>query len=545
MIQSMCDPKMMKNILAKLAAGILFVLLLSLLLAYISSGYQNLHSWATFLLVGLLGAICVFGCWWAVQKCEGSTLPSSLLILLLLAVFLRLAAGVIWYITLPNLGHGSPTEQAGYVMADAHQRDMVAWELAQSSEPLWKAFNVGRAADQYGGLLFLSAFLYRFIGGAIHQPLQIVLLAAAVSALAVLFTWSFAQRVWNQKVAWTAAWILALFPEAILLGSSQMREAFTSTLVIMAFYGFISYMQDRTWSGLAWSLGAILLFLPFSPPFAALLVLLLGLTAIFGYTPELRKVTSRISMFQQRYAWVIIVCVILLVLVSVWFVLDQFTPEKITSPVGMVNWWVRKSAEWQAHLAERASGKIQAIFDRTPEWTHAPLLLAYGVAQPLLPAALIATSQAPIWQVIAIWRALAWTILLILLIYATWRAWRWNSDAITKTLTIVVWLIILIASFRGGGDQWDNPRYRATFIGIQAAVAGWGWVEYRNSNDRVFKYILAWVALTVLWFIPWYLYRRFSFPWPVEDLFMTLGYATATTALYILVDQVHSKKRAK
>jgi hypothetical protein len=77
----------------------------------------------------------------------------------------------------------------------------------------------------------------------------------------------------------------------------------------------------------------------------------------------------------------------------------------------MINWWINKSADWQAHLTERASGKIQAIFDRTPEWSHAYLLLVYGIAQPLLPAALVVTSQAPIWQGIAIWRAMGWTIL--------------------------------------------------------------------------------------------------------------------------------------
>ncbi len=112
----------------------------------------------------------------------------------------------------------------------------------------------------------MSAFVYRYFGSLYHQPLLMVVLAAACSALAVLFTWAFARRVWGEKVATITAWALFLYPEAVLLGSSQMREAFTIPLVAAAFYGLVRYRDDRSKSGLVWMLVALLITTYFLDP---------------------------------------------------------------------------------------------------------------------------------------------------------------------------------------------------------------------------------------------------------------------------------------
>ena len=107
--------------------------------------------------------------------------------------------------------------------------------------------------------------------------------------LAILFTWAFARRAWREQVSRLAAWILFLYPEAILLGSSQMREAFLVTLIIAAFYGLLRYERDRSLTGLAWMLAPLALCLPFSPPVAALalaaLVFLAVVLLIRAYRP--------------------------------------------------------------------------------------------------------------------------------------------------------------------------------------------------------------------------------------------------------------------
>src|SRR5690606_2788577 len=153
------------------------------------------------------------------------------------AMLLRFALGAVWLLGLPAWGYDTDVQNHGYVMEDAYNRDTAAWVFAHSGEPLVEAFRGYSATDQYGGLLFLSAAVYRYLGAEIHQPLLVLMLAAAVSGLAVAFTWAAAQRGFGGKVARLAAWGLALYPEAVLLGSSQMREAFTVCLVPMLLLG--------------------------------------------------------------------------------------------------------------------------------------------------------------------------------------------------------------------------------------------------------------------------------------------------------------------
>ena len=192
-----------------------------------------------------------------------------------------------------------------------------------------------------------------------------VTLSAAFSSLAILFTWGFAPtRVWSDRVAGLAAWLLAVYPEALLIGSSQMREAFTVTLVAAAFYGLACYLQDRSRNGLVWMVMALVLLLPFSPPFAGLLMLMLVLQALITQ-PEMIWGLLR----KKRYAGLILAALAVLILLGVWVTWGSFAPEGISNPVELVGWWVKKSADWQAHLSERASGWVQKTFDSTPEWT--------------------------------------------------------------------------------------------------------------------------------------------------------------------------------
>ena len=103
-------------------------------------------------------------------RCAAKRSRDHLALLLVGAALLRLALGVLWYTSLPSAGYASPAELRGYVMADAYDRDRGAFELARSEKPLWRAFQGSyHRADQYGGLLFFSAWLYRYAGRR-HPP---------------------------------------------------------------------------------------------------------------------------------------------------------------------------------------------------------------------------------------------------------------------------------------------------------------------------------------------------------------------------------------
>ncbi len=499
----------------------------SLGLAWVSSRFADIRGFGSFGGVFAIAAGISLGSWYMLRRDKVLNIPLWLGWLLLVGVLVRLAAGVLWFTGMPDLGHGTAAEQAGYVMADAYQRDQAAWELAKSPKPLERAFLGYRSADQYGGLLFISALVYRYLGGQVHQPLLIVVLAAVASSLAVLFTWGFSVRAWDGGVAKVAAWGVALYPEAVLLGSSQMREAFTITLVAISFYGLVRYWQERTWHGLLWCSGSLILCVPFSPPIAALLLgMLVVQAAIMG--------KWRVS--EGGRLWLLLGICALVVVVALWVAWAQFAPQSVSNPIGIVSWWLRKSADWQQYLSERASGWLQKIFEYTPIWFHGPFLLVYGIVRPFLPAALVDKSVA-IWQGIAIWRAAGWTLLLSFLVYAPVRAIRGIPERrFVMGLSLVVWLGILVASFRGGGDQWDNPRYRAAFASLQVALAAWVWSGQCRRADPWFRRALIGVGIILAWFLPWYLRRYTAFTWPVVDLFKTVGLGVFSAVLFFVWD---------
>ncbi len=531
-----------KNIFQKLvwiAGFLLFLLFLACGLAWTASGFTILLGWGSFFWVLLLCAGLLLGGWRLLRDEK----PARWLFYLLVgAALLRLAMGALWFATLPVWGHGTPAERAGYVMGDAARRDIVAWKLGHSTNPLSAAFEDNRSVDQYGGLLFLSAFVYRYFGSLYHQPLLMVVLAAACSALVVLFAWGFARRVWGEKVATITAWALFLYPEAVLLGSSQMREAFTIPLVAAAFYGLARYRDDRSKSnrsksGLVWMLVALLITTFFSTLSG---ILLLG-ALVLASLALLKPLSSK--ALQSRWFWISLVLLVVIGMAVLWLGLREVTPPKLTNPIAMLSWWLRKSASLQSYLSEHASGWTQKIFKLTPEWMQLPLLLIYGVVQPFLPAALVVGSDAPIWHWITLWRSLGWTLLLGLLAFAPFHSLRKNGmQAIVGMMTIIIWLVILVAAFRGGSDMWDNPRYRAIFASLQIALAAQIWVEEDRTRDPWLKRALLMAVAILVWFFPWYMQRYYSIGWSITDPFRILGLGIFSGALLVIADWVRPER---
>jgi hypothetical protein len=537
-----------KNII-KISLLVFGLLGLSLFLAWTASGFYNVEYFPAFLGFSLLASAIIGLGWFLVSRKE--VLPGWLLALIIGAALLRLGMGVIWYTILPHAGYNSPSENKGYVMSDAHKRDRAAWELSQSGQSLLDAYGKYRKADQYGGLLFLSASLYRGIGGSGHTPLGMVEITAAFSALVVLFAWAFVKEAWSQdprndQIARLAALGLAIYPEAVLLGSSQMREAFLITLVMSAFYGLAVYRRQRTWVGPAWILGSLVLTLFFSPPIAGLtLVCLLAVGLIWGGFIQS-------DYKHKRWFWIALALTALVILIGSYFALERLTQRDFNNPLELLNWWFQRSAEFQAHLTKRSSGWVQRIFRSTPEWSHTPLLLAYGSVQPFLPAALGDLSGVLIWRLISIVRAVGWTLLWPLLLYAPIRAFSRNKglkpepgELLARALSLVVWSVILIAAFRAGADLWDNVRYRATFAGLQIILATWAWVSYRTAPDPWLRRALILVLSVLAWFMPWYIGRYTEFEWLVFDPFVTLGLGIVTGLLIISAEAIRQRKTRK
>jgi hypothetical protein len=130
---------------------------------------------------------------------------------------------------------------------------------------------------------------------------------------------------------------------------------------------------------------------------------------------------------------------------------------------------------------------------------------------------------------------LGWYLLLPLLVFApfigkrfpkeTRLAWWW--------LCLAAWLWILVASFRAGGDQWDNPRYRLILMFFQALLGGQVWVYWRTSRDAWFGRLLAVEIVFLLVFGYWYAGRYSGLPIPDISL-PIVGVVILVGALAIL-----------
>ncbi|MCX8062290.1 MAG: glycosyltransferase family 39 protein [Anaerolineales bacterium] len=501
---------------------------LAFLLAFLSNRFRNVEGWGNFLAALVLASFVLWVGWYLLRREEP---PSWLGRLLVGAAVLRLALGALWFVLLPTVGFGSPAERSGYVMADAYNRDRAAWRAAKSDLPLTKLITgrVYRKVDQYGGLLFLSAGYYRILDGNAHRPLLMIVLTAAFSALAVIFVWGIGTIAFGRRVARLAAWFMALYPEAVLLGSSQMREAFLIPLVALSLYGILRWLHRHEWQGAALCAVGLLSTYPFSPPSSALaLFLLLCIAGIGGDGGLLRR----------KRVWAAILMVLLLIAVGIWFSWGRFAPHKYQNPFSIAAWWFKISAGLQTYLSIQDSGWMQKIARPLPEWARFTLMTLYGVSRPLLPAALIAQSAKPFWQAIAVWRAVGWTILLAFLLIAPLLALRRASGIESSerrfvlALSLAVWVGILIASMRGGADLWDNPRYRAMLAAPQVLLAAWVWVNYRQRQETWIKHVVIALGLVLMWFVPWYLRRYTRFVWPLSDFFVTLGLGVASALFY-------------
>ena len=445
-----------------------------------------------------------------------------------LAFAVRLIVGITLYLALPVYGHDSEDDNAGYVFTDARRRDDQAWDLATSERPILVAFTDKFAYDQYGGLLAFSAFVYRYFSPDALRPLMLVLLSAFLGALGVPFLWRGVNQIFGEKVAWASTWIFALYPESILLGASAMREPYLLTFSAMAFLGFVNFGVQEL--APASDSGATA---PFDSRVTSRVMLGIGLLGMLLISPAVALATLIIFagwiFFTRERAdisWIMILLFAIIFFVGLFFLstsLNRSGEFDATSPLHVINDWLRLAVRWDAYQLERESGWVQKIFDESPAWIRLPFVTIYGLFQPVLPATLIRPTK-PIRTVITLLRGLGWYALIPLLILSfvaaagsesrKMRAERSEplgerSRSVILWLSLFSWTWIVLAALRGGGDLWDNPRYRTILFLWQSIIAGYVWVWWRETGNVWFKRILAMEGVFLLIFTQWYASRYY------------------------------------
>lgn len=436
-----------------------------------------------------------------------------------LGFFLRLAIGVVLFAGLPVWGYDEPGQQAGYIFLDAYERDRQAWGLAQTSDPVWTAFTEEFRTDQYGGLLALSALVYRALSPAVHQPLIIMVLAAFIVAAGIPFLYRASKTLWGPGVSAAAVWIYTLYPESLLLGASQMREPFIMGFSAVAFWAVLDRDADRR-NRLATALAALLGLTLISSRVTIPVVTVLA--GVYLLARDIWPATMR-----QRIFWLVGGTAIAAVLV--WYGYS----------------WLHESALWDAVLTTRGSGWMQLLVEVVGKRMRVPLVTLYGLTQPVLPGAVIEPAS-PFAHVISTFRAVGWYAIAPIIVYAPLAAFQIKA---AKERRILLWLAfaviawIVIASLRAGGDVWDNPRYRTHFMIWIALVVAWGWQWARETRSTWLPrfYLIEGIFLAFLTI--WYL-GRYPTIIPLIRFTVMLSWIAGLSLLVVIVGLWRDRTRS-
>ncbi len=483
---------------------LIFCVLLGLLcgatVAFLNPGEKP---WIGFLSASLLSGASLFALGWIWKKLGGNR---TLAWAVFLTFLLRLGIGIFLFIALPVFGYDEDPTNAGYLYLDAYRRDGDAWQLAQSGDPIMSAFQEEFTTDQYGGLLTLSAAVYRVFSPDSHRPLLILILTSFFSAFGLPFFWKALRKRWDEKLANLAAWFYALYPESVILGASQMREPMLIGLSAIAAWGVMEWKSNKTRSLLALVLSFIcMLFFSFKAAGA----IMAGMLVWFW----LQNIQPGITKTWRLVGYgLLILCLV----AGIFF-----------------SWsWLVSSSKWDLYLMELSSGRIQWEVELIGEAGRAPFIIAYGIAQPVLPAAIMYPGI-PLNRSIAIFRSLGWYLLAPLLITSVLLLWKERSRENRYLLLFFLFLTALwtlISSARAGGDQWDNPRYRSIFLIWMIIPAAWAFLTTLKEHFPWLWRLLALEIFYIGFFIQWYLsryyglFKRMDF-WPMVRLLGGVGFA--------------------
>lgn len=467
---------MKRRILFSAASGIL----IGIMVAIINPG---ISPWIGFLTAGIMGAAGVYLLQFIIAKFDGNKQVKAAVIS---AFTIRLLIGILLFVLLPVRGYDESYNNNGYLYLDAYRRDSDAWELAKSSAPITAAFQEEFSTDQYGGLLSLSAFIYRYLSPDAHRPLLILILTSFFSALGIPFLWDAVKRRWNKKTANAAIWILALYPESIILGASQMREPILIGLSAVAFWGVTIWNKSKKKSAIAITVSLLAMVFISSKATAAIFAAI----AIWFWIDNIYERSQKTT---RVLSWMVIAILLAFGLFLSW------------------NWLI-DSSRWDISLMESASGRIQWELELLGEKFQAPFIITYGLAQPVSPATIVYPGI-PMTRAVAIFRALGWYLLVPLMLAGFILIWRKENKKDRRILFLffmfcAIWT--LVSSARAGGDQWDNPRYRSIFLIWMAFTAGWAWVETLKKRSFWLWRLLLVEIIYISFFIQWYLSRYYS-----------------------------------
>ena len=449
--------------------------------------------------------------------------PGRIIVVITAAAFLvRLAVGIGLYLALPEFGYDTDVQNAGYSYSDAFIRDQGSYSKAFPEKVTKEDISEIYIADQYGGLSMISMAAYRLFSADVHRPLLMVCFSAFAFGLAALFTWKAIQLEWSSKVALIAVIVLAAYPEGIMLGSSQMREPILIALASVSFWAIVSFKQGMRQIRVYLLFGITTLLACWMSIPVGLVILMVEVG--FLMVDWISRVNAK------KWKWLksgIFASFLIVALFAGWA-------------------WLKNTLYYDAYLTESESGMVAAIVKTIGTRWRILFVLLYGLIQPVLPAALVYQSL-PVWKGIAILRAVGWYFAIPFLLYgigAIGKETRKNQNWGLLWLTLLMLVWVVVSSARAGGDQWDNPRYRAVFLPWLALIIGWVWHHLHQTRSAWFWRIVLLESAFVLLFTNWYLNRVLGTGIPIPINILLIAYCVLVV-IVIMAGVIWDHKRKK
>jgi hypothetical protein len=487
--------------------------------------------WSGYSILFTLGLLALSALW----RSAGS--PRTLGWMLILSLVLRLGLGIFFSFVLPVYGNDNEVHQGGYIYRDAFTYDKQAWNLAASGDPLWKAFDRSYGIEeQYGGLTFTLSLSYRLFSPDVHRPWLTILLSALMGAMGVMFAWRGAREACGETVAMTLGWIMALYPESLLSGCSQIREPFLLLFIAMLLWAAVTWQGSRQRTAWLWLVGGILGLFLFSPGAAVETLIVLGVWVWLA-----RKEVH------LRWWWIGGGAAVIVLAGLLFSQIVAGTLKVQGGPLANLVNWLKYSMNFGAYVTTLNSGWLQTIFETLPKSFHLPFIVAYGIAQPVLPAAIADPAVWPM-RLIGILRGLGWYALLPFLLYSLRPIWK-TEDRHERMAWFWLWLAawgwIILASARGGGDQWDNPRYRVILLMFQAALAAYSMLWACQRHDRWLGRVLAVEGVFLALFGYWYFSRNTDLNLKVFNVFIVFATIAFISAAILIGGWLWDRRQMK
>jgi hypothetical protein len=460
-----------------------------------------------------------------------------------LALGLRLGFLLLAPVGMMTWGYSSNHNLKGLVELDALNATDTAWKAAMADRPVFDAWR--RApGDNTGGITVLGVALFRFASPDQERTLLLGLVASAFTSLTVIAVYRLASGFFSEGGARAAALITAAFPEAVMIGSSHQQMGYAALLLAMGLLATAGLMRPdpppadrpalpKRRDAVLLLAGSLIVLFFVSRLFFILAAAFTAMLAVWSSDP--RKRTGKILWIGAGLIAGVLVLLRILgmfdVIPSGWDLLFK----QYQFVYGMA--W----EEFDKMVAAGGGDLFQTVLMTMDRTTAFLLAAVYGIAQPVLPAAIghrsmTAGGGGQFWQVLGIYRGLGWYLLLPALVYGALKSLRSLRARKPETILMAMfWFAALLGSYRAFGDQWDNPRYRLFALAPMALLAAWAWVTQREEGDPWFRRIVIPFAVAVVALTGWYLLRDYAMvDFPVVASILAIGAVTAVSFLLAL-----------